>query len=133
MPLTPKGEKIMKSMVEEYGPEKGKEVFYASANKGTITGVHDDPSDDRRMDDRRHDDKPVDDKRQDDRRMDDRRHGHDVTQPLPASGPMSTKGPNPKSEGLPSTTEPFQKDSKEVGKAMSLDEIKSQGKRIGRY
>jgi hypothetical protein len=40
MPLTAKGEKILKAMKKEYGPEKGKEVFYASANKETITGVH---------------------------------------------------------------------------------------------
>ena len=39
MPLTDKGEKIMASMKKSYGPEKGKSVFYASANKGTITGV----------------------------------------------------------------------------------------------
>jgi len=30
-------------MEEQYGKEKGEEVFYASANKGTITGVHDMP------------------------------------------------------------------------------------------
>ena len=39
MPLTPKGEKIMSGMKEQYGPDKAKEVFYASKNKGTITGV----------------------------------------------------------------------------------------------
>ena len=39
MPLTDKGEKIMASMKKSYGPDKGKSVFYASANKGTITGV----------------------------------------------------------------------------------------------
>ena len=27
-------------MEERYGPEKGEKVFYASKNKGTITGVH---------------------------------------------------------------------------------------------
>jgi hypothetical protein len=27
-------------MEEEYGPKKAKKVFYASANKGTIKGVH---------------------------------------------------------------------------------------------
>jgi hypothetical protein len=27
-------------MVKEYGAKKGKTVFYASANKGTIKGVH---------------------------------------------------------------------------------------------
>jgi hypothetical protein len=42
MPLTAKGKEILKTMIEEYGSEKkGKEVFYASANAGTITGVHD--------------------------------------------------------------------------------------------
>ena len=39
MPLTDKGEKILGSMKNQYGPEKGESVFYASANKGTITGV----------------------------------------------------------------------------------------------
>lgn len=39
MPLTPKGRKIKASMVEQYGPEKGEEVFYKSKNKGTIKGV----------------------------------------------------------------------------------------------
>lgn len=39
MPLNKKGEKIMKSMKKEYGAKKGKEVFYASENKGTIKGV----------------------------------------------------------------------------------------------
>jgi hypothetical protein len=40
MPLTGKGEKILTNMKKEYGPKKGKEVFYASQNKGTITGTH---------------------------------------------------------------------------------------------
>ena len=40
MPLTAKGKKIMANMRAEYGTEKAKRVFYASANKGTITGVH---------------------------------------------------------------------------------------------
>jgi hypothetical protein len=40
VPLTPKGRKILANMVSKYGAKKGKEVFYASANKGTITGVH---------------------------------------------------------------------------------------------
>lgn len=39
MPLTSKGNKIMAAMGKQYGPEKGKRVFYASANKGTIKGV----------------------------------------------------------------------------------------------
>jgi hypothetical protein len=40
MPLTSKGKKIMANMKEEYGDAKGERVFYASANKGTIKGVH---------------------------------------------------------------------------------------------
>ena len=40
MPLTATGDKIMAKMAEEYGAEKGKQVFYASENKGTIKGVH---------------------------------------------------------------------------------------------
>ena len=40
MPLTRKGKKIMAAMVGEYGPEKGKKVFYASQNKGTIEDTH---------------------------------------------------------------------------------------------
>ena len=39
MPLTEKGKKIMRSMIDEYGKKKGKTVFYASKNKGTIKGV----------------------------------------------------------------------------------------------
>ncbi len=38
-PLTEKGEKVMHSMAAEYGEKKGKKVFYASRNKGTIKGV----------------------------------------------------------------------------------------------
>ena len=40
MPVTKKGKKILSAMQKEYGTEKGKRVFYASANKGRITGVH---------------------------------------------------------------------------------------------
>lgn len=40
MPLTEKGEKILQSMQRQYGKKRGKRVFYASANKGTIAGVH---------------------------------------------------------------------------------------------
>ena len=40
MPLTEKGSKIKRAMVKQYGKEKGEQVFYASAQKGTITGVH---------------------------------------------------------------------------------------------
>ena len=39
MPLTKKGKEIMRAMDKEYGAEKGKQVFYASRNKGTIKGV----------------------------------------------------------------------------------------------
>lgn len=38
-PLSSKGNEILKSMEEQYGPERGKSVFYASKNKGTIGGV----------------------------------------------------------------------------------------------
>ena len=38
MPLTAKGQKILASMEKTYGSE-AKEVFYASRNAGTITGV----------------------------------------------------------------------------------------------
>lgn len=40
MPETSKGKKIKKAMQKQYGKKKGTSVFYASANKGTITGVH---------------------------------------------------------------------------------------------
>lgn len=40
MPLTKKGRKIMANMRKKYGKKKGRSVFYASANKGTIKGVH---------------------------------------------------------------------------------------------
>lgn len=40
MPLTKKGKKILSAMKGEYGSEKGKRVFYASQNKGTIKGTH---------------------------------------------------------------------------------------------
>lgn len=39
MPLTQKGQEILRRMEQEYGPEKGKSVFYASRNAGTISGV----------------------------------------------------------------------------------------------
>jgi len=39
MPITPKGSKIKAAMEKEYGAKKGTSVFYASANKGKITGV----------------------------------------------------------------------------------------------
>ena len=39
-PLTKKGNKVMRQMKKTYGAKKGKQVFYASANKKRITGVH---------------------------------------------------------------------------------------------
>lgn len=39
MPLTAKGEKIMKALKAEYGAEKGEEVFYSMKNLGKISGV----------------------------------------------------------------------------------------------
>lgn len=38
MPLTAKGRKIMKSMRKQYG-KRAEEVFYASRNKGKISGI----------------------------------------------------------------------------------------------
>jgi hypothetical protein len=40
MPLTKKGEKIRDAMIAHYGKKKGKAVFYAAQNKGSITGTH---------------------------------------------------------------------------------------------
>lgn len=39
MPLTKKGQKILASMKSQYGAKKGLQVFHASKNAGTITGV----------------------------------------------------------------------------------------------
>lgn len=39
MPLTAKGSEIMANMKKQYGSKKGKKVFYASKNKGKISGV----------------------------------------------------------------------------------------------
>jgi hypothetical protein len=39
MALTEKGKKIRNEMRKKYGSKRGDQVFYASANKGTITGV----------------------------------------------------------------------------------------------
>ena len=39
MPLTSKGRTILRSMQRKYGAKKGRSVFYASRNKGTIKGV----------------------------------------------------------------------------------------------
>lgn len=38
-PLTSKGAEIRRAMEREYGKKKGESVFYASRNKGTISGV----------------------------------------------------------------------------------------------
>ena len=40
MPLTKKGAKIKRAMMKTYGKRKGAKVFFASANKGRIKGVH---------------------------------------------------------------------------------------------
>lgn len=37
--MTGKGKKVMGAMKKTYGPAKGKEVFYASKNKGIVQGV----------------------------------------------------------------------------------------------
>ena len=39
MALNEKGKKILKTMVEKYGPKKGKSVFYAMENSGKLKGV----------------------------------------------------------------------------------------------
>lgn len=39
MPLTKKGNKILTNMKKEYGSKKGESVFYASINKGKVTGA----------------------------------------------------------------------------------------------
>ena len=39
MPLTEKGSKILRAMSKQHGAKKGKSVFYASINKGNISGA----------------------------------------------------------------------------------------------
>jgi hypothetical protein len=39
MPINKKGKSIMRSMARQYGKKKGKDVFWASKQKGTIKGV----------------------------------------------------------------------------------------------
>lgn len=39
MPLTEKGEAVKAAMEKEYGSEKGKQVFYATENKGSVKGL----------------------------------------------------------------------------------------------
>lgn len=39
-----KGEKVMSNMKKEYGSEKGKKIFYATANKRKNRGIDTGPS-----------------------------------------------------------------------------------------
>lgn len=39
MPLTAKGKKIMKEMIDQYGRDKGESMFYAMENSGKLKGV----------------------------------------------------------------------------------------------
>jgi hypothetical protein len=39
MPLTKKGKKVKRAMEKEYGDKKGKQVFYATENKGKVKGL----------------------------------------------------------------------------------------------
>jgi hypothetical protein len=39
MPLTDKGKTILTAMRKQYGAKKGESVFYASINKGNVTGA----------------------------------------------------------------------------------------------
>jgi hypothetical protein len=43
MPLTAKGKTVLTAMDKEYGKKKGKSVFYASINKGKVTGAEKTP------------------------------------------------------------------------------------------
>jgi hypothetical protein len=151
MPLTPKGEEIKENMQKEYGPKKGESVFYASANKGTIKGVHNDRSDQMSNDapyvsgpntgatatgakqPPGHAAKPL--SKEDQEHLQRIKSSKDVETPKPASGPMATGGPVGTSENLPKTTEPFKDVPKaaDSSPAMSMDAIKAMGKRIGRY
>ncbi len=41
MPLTAKGLKILRNMIEQYGSrKKAKQVLYATENAGKISGIH---------------------------------------------------------------------------------------------
>jgi len=40
MPLTKKGKSILATMKKHYGRVRGKQVFYASQQKGVIKGTH---------------------------------------------------------------------------------------------
>lgn len=39
MPMSKTGKKMMKSMKDTYGKEKGKDVFYAMENQGRVPGM----------------------------------------------------------------------------------------------
>jgi len=39
MPLTKKGKKIMGALQQEYGPKRGRSIFYAMKNAGEIKSV----------------------------------------------------------------------------------------------
>lgn len=39
MPLTPKGKKVEGKLTAEYGPKKGKNVFYALIQSGKLKGA----------------------------------------------------------------------------------------------
>ena len=43
MPLSDKGKEIIKNMHAKYGKKQGDSVFYASINKGTVTGAEKKP------------------------------------------------------------------------------------------
>ena len=49
MPLTDKGNEIKENMQKEYGKKKGEQVFYASKNKGTISGVDEEPQEEEQL------------------------------------------------------------------------------------
>jgi len=38
MPLTPKGTEVLAALVKEYGPVKGKQIFYTMINSGKLKG-----------------------------------------------------------------------------------------------
>ena len=39
MPLTAKGKKVKAAMAKQYGEDKGGRVFYATENKGKVSGL----------------------------------------------------------------------------------------------
>lgn len=43
MPLTRKGNTILRAMESQYGAKQGESVFYASINKGKVTGAEGKP------------------------------------------------------------------------------------------